>query len=107
LGVRDVSELRERVAQVAARLLLLFLRSTKLGEADQLFADQELAEAVVRHRSLGSHPRYMECKTWVCSIACSEGDATCVRRKRPSCAATSPKPRSSMVWPVRPKRRRG
>ncbi len=47
LVVADVAELRERVAEVLARLLLLVLRLTKLRERDELLADEELAEPIV------------------------------------------------------------
>ena len=50
LVVADVAELRERVAEVLARALLLVLRLPELRERDQLLADEELAEPVlVRH----------------------------------------------------------
>ena len=40
LPVRDETELRERVAQVLAGLLLLLLRGAKLLQADEFFADE-------------------------------------------------------------------
>src|SRR5262249_32773554 len=54
LAVRDVSELRERVAEVLAGLFLLFLRRTKLLQADQLFTDEELTESFRGHRAGGA-----------------------------------------------------
>ncbi len=47
LVVADVPELRERVAEVVARLLLLVLRVPKLRKGDELLADEELSQPVV------------------------------------------------------------
>ena len=50
LAVGDVAELGQRGAQVLAGLALLVLRLPELLEADELLADEQLAEAVhVRH----------------------------------------------------------
>src|SRR6185369_855103 len=53
LTVRDVAELGEREAQVMAGLALLLLRLAELLQADELLADEQLAQAVRRrHLSL-------------------------------------------------------
>ena len=53
LVVADVAELRERVAEVAARLLLLVLRVPELRERDELLADEQLSQpVVVRHAAV-------------------------------------------------------
>src|SRR5262249_26963285 len=50
LAVGDVTELGERGAEVLAGALLLVLSLAKLLQADQFFADEQLAQAVdVRH----------------------------------------------------------
>ncbi len=50
LVVADVAQLRERVAEILSRLLLLFLRMPKLREGDELLEYEQFAEAVVvRH----------------------------------------------------------
>src|SRR5690606_22943601 len=51
LAVGDVPELGERVAEVLSCLALLFLGLPELLKADELFADEQFAEAVRgRHR---------------------------------------------------------
>ncbi len=54
LPVRDVPQLGEGEAQVVARLALLLLGLAELLEADELLADEELAEAVLGRHALFS-----------------------------------------------------
>ena len=56
LAVGDVAELRERVAEVLARALLLVLRFPELLQADELLANEELTEAILGHGETKTAP---------------------------------------------------
>ena len=62
--VGDEAQLGERVAEAGAFSALLFLGLAQLLQADQLLADEQLADAVAGHRtSMNSRPLHALVRT--------------------------------------------